>query len=159
MPGSSQALRYGPLYRVRLEWSPRHCSTGGTLVASNPIVGGLWCLGGGIAGVAAGDDRLSWGISSVVMGTGMALLYPNLVAAVGDISPPAWRSRALGTYRYWRDTGYAIGAVLLGWVAQWRQDAGIAFWATAGLLFLSGFWVAAFSEETHPHLNPAEESS
>ncbi len=124
-----------------------------------PIVGGLWCLGGGIAGVAAGDDRLSWGISSVVMGTGMALLYPNLVAAVGDISPPAWRSRALGTYRYWRDTGYAIGAVLLGWVAQWRQDVEIAFWLTAGLLLLSGFWVAAFSEETHPHLNPAEESS
>ncbi|KGA93983.1 major facilitator superfamily MFS_1 [Leptospirillum ferriphilum] len=48
------------------------------------------------------------------MGIGMAFFYPTLVAEVADISTPAWRGRALGTYRYWRDTGYAVGAVLPG---------------------------------------------
>ena len=86
----------------------------------------------------------------------MALLYPTLVAAVADISPPAWRGRALGTYRYWRDTGYAIGGLLLGSLAQWRGKVTIAFWTTAGLLLLSGLWVAVLSEETHPALNPAD---
>jgi MFS family permease len=121
-----------------------------------PIVGGLWCLGGGIAGVALSRNVGLWAFFSIVMGIGMALLYPTLVAAVADISPPAWRGRALGTYRYWRDTGYAIGGLLLGSLAQWRGKVTIAFWTTAGLLLLSGLWVAVLSEETHPALNPAD---
>ena len=56
------------------------------------------------------------------MGVGMALLYPNLIAAMADLAPPLWRGRALGTYRYWRDTGYAIGALLLGAVANWSGE-------------------------------------
>ena len=66
------------------------------------------------------------------MGIGMAFFYPTLVAAVADISTPAWRGRALGTYRYWRDTGYAVGAVLLGLLAQWKQETEIAFWDDGG---------------------------
>ena len=123
-----------------------------------PIVGGLWCLGGGIAGIVLSRNVFLWGFFACVMGIGMALLYPTLVAAVADISPPAWRGRALGTYRYWRDTGYAVGAVLLGLLAQWKQETEIAFWTTAVLLGLSGLWVATGSEETHPGLNPADES-
>jgi len=100
----------------------------------------------------------AWAISAVIMGAGMALLYPNLIAAVADISHPNWRSSALGTYRYWRDTGYAIGAVALGFVAQWGNGIVTAFWFTAVMLALSGLYVALRAEETHPRLNPAQKA-
>ncbi|AKS23142.1 MAG: Putative major facilitator superfamily transporter [Leptospirillum sp. Group II 'C75'] len=119
-----------------------------------PIVAGLWCLGGGVAAMALSDRLSLWLLSSVAMGFGMALLYPNLVASVADISPPAWRGKALGTYRYWRDTGYAIGAIFLGVLAQWRQEVVVTFWMTSALLLLSGVWVALGAEETHPRKNP-----
>ena len=86
----------------------------------------------------------------------MALLYPNLIAAVADISHPNWRGSALGTYRYWRDTGYALGAIALGLVAQWAHGVRVAFWFTAAVLWAMGLWVALRAEETHPRLNPAE---
>ena len=76
------------------------------------------------------------------MGVGMALLYPNLIAAMADLAPPLWRGRALGTYRYWRDTGYAIGALLLGAMANWSGGVVPAMWATAALVALSGLWIA-----------------
>ena len=86
----------------------------------------------------------------------MALLYPTRQAAGEMSATAAWQGRALGTYRYWRNTGYAIGGLLLGSLAQWRGKVAIAFWTTAGLLLLSGLWVAVLSEETHPALNPAD---
>ncbi|MBK8084310.1 MAG: hypothetical protein IPK28_11170 [Devosia sp.] len=51
-------------------------------------------------------------------GVGMALLYPTLMAAMGDIAPPNWRGSALGVYRFWRDLGYAIGALAMGILAD-----------------------------------------
>jgi MFS family permease len=116
------------------------------------IVAGLWVLGLGIAAIALVERTIAWTISAAVAGVGMALLYPNLIAAMADISHPAWRGTALGAYRYWRDTGYAIGAVALGLVAQWHGEVTIAFWFTAVVLGLSGLWVAAEAEETHPGL-------
>lgn len=120
-----------------------------------PIIGGLWLLGIGIATVPLVNGITAWVISAAVMGVGMALLYPNLIAAVADISHPNWRSSALGTYRYWRDTGYAIGAIALGLVAQWSNGVDAAFWFTAIVLGLSGLYLALRAEETHPKLNPA----
>lgn len=87
------------------------------------------------------------------MGIGMALLYPNIIASVADISHPNWRSSALGTYRYWRDTGYAIGAIALGLVAQWSGNIEKAFWFTAIVLGVSGLYLAMQAEETHPKLS------
>lgn len=113
-----------------------------------PVVAGLWLLGLGIAATALAHDYHAWLACAAVMGLGMALLYPNLIAAVADISPPAWRGRALGVYRYWRDTGYAIGALLLGGVVQWSHDLVPAFWVTAGLLLISGFWILWAVQET-----------
>jgi predicted MFS family arabinose efflux permease len=84
----------------------------------------------------------------------MALLYPNLIAAVADIAHPDWRSSALGTYRYWRDTGYALGALVLGLIAQARGALAPAFGVTAVLLLASGGWMAWRAEETHPRLPP-----
>jgi len=118
------------------------------------IVAGLWILGAGVASVMLVEGMAAWIAAAAVMGVGMALLYPNLIAAMADISHPAWRSTALGAYRYWRDTGYAIGAISLGLVAQWRNDVAAAFWFTAIVLGLSGLWVALQAEETHPRLNP-----
>ena len=120
------------------------------------IVAGLWVLGAGVAAVTLVTGIAAWIAAAAVMGVGMALLYPNLIAAMADISHPAWRSTALGAYRYWRDTGYAIGAMALGLVAQWRNDVVAAFWFTAIVLGFSGLWVALQAEETHPRLNPTD---
>lgn len=120
-----------------------------------PIVGGLWLLGLGIAAVPLVHGIASWTISAAIMGAGMALFYPNIIASVADISHPNWRSSSLGTYRYWRDTGYAIGAIALGSVAQWTHSVEKAFWFTAFILAISGFYLALRAEETHPRLNPA----
>ena len=120
-----------------------------------PIVAGLWLLAAGIVTVTLVEGMTAWTICAVIMGVGMALLYPNLIAAVADISHPNWRSSALGTYRYWRDTGYAIGAILLGLVAQWGNGVDAAFWFTAIILGLSGIYLAVRAEETHPRINPA----
>jgi len=120
-----------------------------------PIVAGLWVLGIGVVAAVLATGTTGLVLAAAVMGTGMALLYPTLIAAVADISHPNWRSSALGTYRYWRDTGYAIGAVALGIVAQLGSGVEAAFWFTAAVLAVSGAWVALRGEETHPRLNPA----
>jgi MFS family permease len=120
-----------------------------------PIVAGLWILGIGIAVVPLASGETAWAVAAAIMGVGMALLYPNLIAAVADISHPDWRSSALGTYRYWRDTGYAIGALALGLVAQWTRQVEAAFWFAVLVLAVSGTWVALRATETHPRLQPA----
>jgi MFS family permease len=115
-----------------------------------PIVAGFSLLALGIALTAATGAVLWWSAAAAIMGLGMALLYPNLIAAMADLAPPLWRGRALGTYRYWRDTGYAIGALVLGAVAQWAHGATPAIWATAALVALSGLWIALAVEESRP---------
>ncbi len=52
------------------------------------------------------------------MGFGTALVYPTLIAAIGDRAHPAWRASAVGVYRLWRDLGYAVGGVLVGVIAD-----------------------------------------
>ncbi|MDI5891938.1 MFS transporter [Halomonas rhizosphaerae] len=88
-------------------------------------------------------------------GLGMALLYPNLSAAVADISHPNWRSSAIGIYRFWRDLGYGIGALGFGLVAHLSGAVTGGFWFVAIAMFLSGALVMLWGEETHPRLNPA----
>jgi MFS family permease len=107
-----------------------------------PIVSGFGLLAIGIALTAASGNIVLWFVAAAIMGVGMALLYPNLIAAMADLAPPLWRARALGTYRYWRDTGYAIGSVLLGAVANWGGGIVPAMWTTAALVAFSGLWIA-----------------
>ncbi len=114
-----------------------------------PIVLGFWLLAAGIAGASLVARPVAWLGCAMVMGLGMALLYPNLIAAVADLTPPAWRGAALGVYRYWRDTGYAIGALILGLAAEASGNVVAAFWLTVILLLLSGLWIALAVEETH----------
>lgn len=107
-----------------------------------PIVAGFFLLAGGIVLTALGHSPVIWLPAAVIMGIGMALLYPNLIAAMSDQAPPLIRGKALGTYRYWRDTGYAIGALLLGAVAQFAHAPLPALWVTALLVAASGIWIA-----------------
>ena len=79
-----------------------------------PVIAGFFLLASGIAVTALGRGEGLWLPAAAIMGIGMALLYPNLIAAMSDRASPLIRGKALGTYRYWRDTGYAIGALLLG---------------------------------------------
>ena len=120
-----------------------------------PIIAGLWLLATGVVAVTMVSGLAAWAVAAAVMGVGMALLYPNLIAAVADISHPNWRGSALGVYRYWRDTGYALGAIALGVVAQLAEGVEAAFWFTAAVLLASGAWMLLRAEETHPRLNPA----
>lgn len=124
-----------------------------------PNVLGMWICGAGVAMVVMGTGALWWSVSAGVAGFGMALLYPNLSAAVADITPPAWRGSAIGIYRFWRDLGYAIGALGLGLAASLTGAAEAAFWFVAISMFVSGGLLFWLGEETHPRLNPATQEA
>ena len=120
-----------------------------------PIVWGMWICGAGVGMMLLGESVAWWLFSAAVTGFGMALLYPNLSAAVSDIAHPAWRGSAIGIYRFWRDLGYGIGALALGLVANLSGAIGSGFWFVGIAMFLSGGIVWVLGEETHPRLNPA----
>ncbi|ODU05012.1 MAG: MFS transporter [Thiobacillus sp. SCN 63-1177] len=122
-----------------------------------PIVWGMWLCSAGVALVMLGEGELWWSFAAAVMGFGMALLYPTLSAAVSDIAHPNWRGSAIGIYRFWRDLGYGIGALLLGAVAALFGGIEAGFWFTAAAMFVSGLIVLMACEETHPRLNPADD--
>lgn len=116
-----------------------------------PVVAGFFLLAAGIALTAIGRGPMLWLPAAAIMGVGMALLYPNLIAAMSDQAAPLIRGKALGTYRYWRDTGYAIGALLLGAVAQFARAPLPALWITAALVAGSGLWIALALKDSANH--------
>ena len=120
-----------------------------------PNVWGMWICGAGVAMMLLGHGVAWWSLSAAISGFGMALLYPNLSAAVADISHPAWRGSAIGIYRFWRDLGYAIGALGLGLTAHFSGQMETAFWFVALSMLASGALLAWLGEETHPRLNPS----
>jgi MFS family permease len=116
-----------------------------------PIVGGMWIQAVGIWIVASGarmaQPFAGWLTGSVLLGIGTAFVYPALLAAIGDRADPRWRASAVGVYRFWRDMGYAVGAVLSGVLADWL-GIGSAITAVGFLTFASGVVVAIrMSEE------------
>lgn len=103
----------------------------------------------GIIGLGTNRPWESGLMGSVLLGVGTAMVYPTLLAAMGDVASPSWRASAVGVYRFWRDTGYAVGALLSGLVAQALSLA----WAVhvAGLLTLASGIVAWMAmKETLP---------
>ena len=116
---------------------------------------GMGICGAGVAMMPLGDGAAWWTSSAVVSGLGMAMLYPNLSAAVADIAHPSWRASAIGIYRFWRDLGYGIGALGLGAAAALGGRLESAFWFVAVSMALSGVLLGVWGEETHPRLNPA----
>ncbi len=121
-----------------------------------PNVLGMWISGLGVAMVVIGTGVWWWAASAAIAGFGMALLYPNLSAAVADIAPPSWRGSAIGIYRFWRDLGYGIGALGLGLVAHFSGALEATFWFVALSMMVSGLVLWAFGEETHPRINPED---
>lgn len=96
--------------------------------------------------IESGTFRL-WSVSAVLLGLGTAMVYPTLLAAVGDVAHPTWRASAVGVYRLWRDGGYAIGALLAGSLAD-LFGVRWAIGAVGALTLLSGFVVATVMYET-----------
>lgn len=74
---------------------------------------------------------------AALLGAGTAMVYPTLLAAIGDVAHPVWRASSAGVYRLWRDLGYAVGAVLAGIVVD-RFGLGASIWTIGGLTFASG---------------------
>ncbi len=120
-----------------------------------PIVWGMWLCGGGVALMPLLDTTTGLGLAGALSGLGMALLYPNISAAVADIAHPDWRGSAIGIYRFWRDFGYAVGALLLGVAAAVTGALEITFWLVGGAMALSGLAVRLLAKETLPRINPA----
>ncbi|WP_370500161.1 MFS transporter [Mycolicibacterium sp. jd] len=113
------------------------------------IAGGMWLQAIALAMIANGDDFAVWAVAAVALGAGTALVYPTLLAAIGDVAHPAWRARAVGTYRLWRDGGFAVGALVAGVVAD-VLGVRAAVWTVAALTAASGLVVALRMYETHP---------
>lgn len=111
------------------------------------IVAGMWVQAAGIVVILAASSFWPWAAGAVLLGLGTALVYPTLLAAVGDVARPEWRASAVGVYRLWRDGGYAIGALLAGALAD-LFDVRWAIGAVAALTFASGVIVAATMYET-----------
>jgi len=111
------------------------------------IAGGMWVQAAGIFVIAATGTFAMWVAGAALLGVGTAMVYPTLLAAIGDVAHPSWRASAVGVYRLWRDAGYAFGAILAGIIA----DILGVVWAIAAigaLTFVSGLVVASRMTET-----------
>jgi MFS family permease len=113
------------------------------------ITAGMLLQAVGLAWVARADSAAPWAAAAVLLGTGTAMVYPTLLASIGDVAHPSWRARAVGVYRLWRDLGFAVGALVAGLLADATGIRG-AVWAVAGLTAVSGLVVALRMYETHP---------
>jgi predicted MFS family arabinose efflux permease len=110
------------------------------------IAGGMWVQAAGLLLTALTREFEYWLIGSLLLGIGTAMVYPSLIAAVSDASHPSWRARSLSVYRFWRDLGYAIGALSSGIIAD---ILGLT-WAIgiiAALTFFSGVIVTLCMHE------------
>ncbi|GGG63952.1 MFS transporter [Kocuria dechangensis] len=119
------------------------------------ITAGMTTQAAALVLIALGDGFGGWALGTMLLGAGTAMVYPTLLAVVGDVAHPAWRGRAVGVYRVWRDLGYAVGAVLGGIVAD-LLGLHAAVWAAAGISAVSALVVAVRMYETHrPEPTPA----
>ena len=99
------------------------------------IVAGMAMQGAAILALPLTKGFSSWALALAALGLGTAMVYPTFLAAIGDVAHPAWRSSAIGVYRLWRDGGYAIGALLAGFLAD---SAGVP-WAIGAVGLLTAF--------------------
>ena len=105
------------------------------------IMTGMWVQASGLFMIAATRSFGWWFLASVLLGLGTAMVYPTLIAAVSDASHPSWRARSLSVYRFWRDLGYAVGALSAGTIAD-TLGMSWAITIVAALSFVSGAVVA-----------------
>lgn len=119
-------------------WGRKHLITAGMLTQAV-----------GLALIATGQSFGWWLAAGALLGAGTAMVYPTLLAVIGDVAHPMWRARSVGVYRLWRDSGYAVGAVVGGVAADlWGLRA--AVWTAAAITVVSALAVAVRMYETHP---------
>jgi MFS family permease len=111
------------------------------------IVAGMAVQAVGIGVTALGGGFWHFAAGGVLIGLGTAMVYPTLLAAIGDVAHPSWRASAVGVYRLWRDLGYAIGALVAGVTAD-AFGLAAAIWIVAALTLLSGVVAALRMSET-----------
>jgi len=132
-------------------WSAGQLVTG----ALSDRIGRKWLISGGMLLQAAALGLLgasagfgAWAAEAALLGVGTAMVYPTLLAAIGDVAHPTWRASAVGVYRLWRDLGFAVGAGLAGVIAD-LFNLPAAIWTVAAITALSGVVVAVRMYETH----------
>jgi MFS family permease len=112
------------------------------------IAAGMWTQAVAIGLIAATSGFGPWALGAVLLGAGTAMVYPTLLAAIGDVAHPTWRASSVGVYRLWRDGGFAVGALLAGVIAD-LVGLAAAIWTVAALTAASGLVVAVRMYETH----------
>jgi MFS family permease len=115
------------------------------------IVFGMVLQGAAFVAIAFTHTFTVWMIAAAFLGLGTAMVYPTLLSAIGDVAHPSWRGNAVGVYRFWRDSGYAIGAIGAGMLAD-RWGMASAFAMTGLLTIATGILAAARMPETHRRL-------
>jgi len=133
-------------------WGAGQLGTG----ALSDRIGRKWLIAAGmivqaiaIGLVALGATFTTWALAAALLGAGTAMVYPTLLAVIGDVAHPAWRARSVGVYRLWRDGGFAVGALLAGGIAD-TFGLQAAIWTVAVLTAGSGVVVAVRMYETRP---------
>ena len=111
------------------------------------IAGGMTVQAGGIWLTVQVPVYRAWLLGALLQGIGTAMVYPTLLAAISDVAHPEWRASTMGVYRFWRDLGYAIGALISGIVAD-LLGMRAAIEVVAALTLISGLQVAARMQET-----------
>ena len=122
------------------------------------IASGMWLQAVGIGVVSFSHAFAGFALGATVLGLGTAMVYPTLLAAIGDVAHPSWRASSVGVYRLWRDLGYAVGALLAGVSADVLGLAG-AMRLVAAVTFGSGLVAAFRMHETLRHRGPMARSS
>ncbi len=133
-------------------WGLGQLVTGGLSdrVGRKPLIAGGMLVQAVALGLFASTEGFGpWAVAAVLIGAGTAMVYPTLLAAIGDVAHPSWRARSVGVYRLWRDGGFAVGALLAGVLAD-AFDITVAIWAIAALTAASGVVVIVRMYETHP---------
>jgi MFS family permease len=113
------------------------------------IAAGMWIQAAALVLIALADSFAAWAVAAALLGAGTAMVYPTLLAAVGDVAGPSWRASAIGVYRLWRDLGYAIGALVAGVSADVFGVPG-AIRVVAAMTFASGILTVVRMSETRP---------
>jgi MFS family permease len=111
------------------------------------IAAGMWTQAVAIAAMILSGTFAGFTAGAVLLGIGTAMVYPTLLAAIGDVAHPSWRASSFGVYRLWRDLGYAVGALLAGVTAD-ALGLAAAMWIVAAVTFASGLVVALRMRET-----------
>jgi MFS family permease len=120
------------------------------------IAGGMWVQAAAITVVVLSSRFAGFAVGGVLLGIGTAMVYPTLLAAIGDVAHPTWRASSVGVYRLWRDLGYAVGALAAGVTAD-ALGVPAAIWLVAAVTFASGLLVALRMRETRRRSRSAGE--